>query len=270
MGRRAAGLPQEAAPVHGLPRDAEGKRPGHGGGSDAGPLARAGHDRGVQGGRGYLRTEAHQRGRRGRAGHAGGGAEIQARGAGGDAAPEHAAPDRGAADRAGGEARDDRARGDLFLWRRAAEPGNAGAGTGDAGLGVLDGAGAADAVQPGHPARLAVVHGIRQRHHRGHGNPHVRHGALVHGSGLAEAHIVVRRAAHSEGREERHPRYADRHVRVRQRGRGLAASALRALGGPELSVGRHALRREGHAEGRGVRLRFHSGRDAASSRFTKT
>jgi predicted dehydrogenase len=67
------------------------------------------------------------------------------------------------------------------------------------------------------------------------------------------------RVAHSQGRQIRHRRHPDRHVRVRQPRHRLAASPLRSAGGSELPVGRHAVWRARHFEGRGDGLRFYSG-----------
>ena len=96
-----------------------------------------------------------------------------------------------------GQARHHRTRGDLSP---TAGPGHcraARARARHAGLGFLDRPRAHDALQPRYPAQLARLHGVRQRHHRRHGNPHVRHGALVHGPGLAEAHFFLRRVPRS-------------------------------------------------------------------------
>ncbi len=62
------------------------------------------------------------------------------------------------------------------------------AAAGDPRLRDVDRPGADAAVQQDHPPRqLAQLHGIRQRHHRRHGHPHDRHGALDDGPGLAQA-----------------------------------------------------------------------------------
>ena len=44
-----------------------------------------------------------------------------------------------------------------------------------------------------HPQGLAAIHGVRQRNPGRHGDPHVRHDALVPRSGLAEAHQLIGR-----------------------------------------------------------------------------
>ena len=75
-------------------------------------------------------------------------------------------------------------------------------------------------------ARLARLHGIRQRHRRRHVRPHARHDALDAGPRLAEAHRIDRRHPGSQGQQGEHHRHAARHLRLRRSQGGLAASLL--------------------------------------------
>ena len=73
------------------------------------------------------------------------------------------------------------------------------------------------AVQPDRPpARLAGVHGVRQRHRRRHVHPHARHGPLDARPGLAEAGRLDRRHPRRQGEQGQHLRHADRHLRLRR------------------------------------------------------
>ena len=89
-GRRAPGVEKGPAHVPRLSRDARAEGPRHRPHRDARPLACAADDRGGQGRRRCLRAEADQRRHHRRPGNAGGGAQIQTRRAGGNAAPQHA------------------------------------------------------------------------------------------------------------------------------------------------------------------------------------
>ena len=91
----------------------------------------------------------------------------------------------------------------------------------------VDRPGADAAVQRARPpARLAGVHGIRQRHRRRHVHPHARHGPLDARPRLAEADQLDRRHPGRQGEQGEHHRHADRHVRLRRPERRLAAPHL--------------------------------------------
>ncbi len=82
------------------------------------------------------------------------------------------------------------------------------------------------------PARLAGVHGIRQRHRRRHVRAHARHGPLDARSGLAQAHQLLRRHPGGQGQQGQHHRHADRHLRLRRHCRSsgrIAPGATRPI-----------------------------------------
>ena len=56
----------------------------------------------------------------------------------------------------------------------------------------------------GAPARLARLHGVRQRHRRRHVHPHARHGALDARPGHAHAHRLDRRHPRRQGEQGEH------------------------------------------------------------------
>ncbi len=102
-------------------------------------------------------------------GDAGGGAQVQARRAGRDAAPQHAAPHpRQGSDHQGRQARHRRAGRDLLLLPHAGDAESARwTGARQPGLRDVDRPGADAALQLARPpAQLARVHGVRQRHRR--------------------------------------------------------------------------------------------------------
>ena len=118
--RRAPGVEEAAAHLRGLPQDARREGPRHRPDRHARPLARARHDRRRARPAPCLLPEADQRGRCGRPGHARRRAQVQARGAGRHAAPQHAALDRSARpDRPRGQTRQGGTRRDLLLLPHA-------------------------------------------------------------------------------------------------------------------------------------------------------
>ena len=194
-----------------------------------GPLARAADDRRGEGGGRRLRAEADQRGRRRGPGDARRRAQAQARRAGGHAAPQHAAPDRGPRHHhQGREAGQGRPGRDLLLLPHARDGEPAGHRPArKPRLRDVDRPGADAALQrAGPPARLAGVHGVRQRHRGRHVHPHVRHGALDAGPRLAEAHQLLGRHPRGQGEQGEHHRHADRDVRFRRPAGRLDASHL--------------------------------------------
>ena len=82
--------------------------------------------------------------------------------------------------------------------------------------------------------------------------------------GMADAHQLVRRHPRRQGEQGEHHRHADRDVRLRRPAGGLDAPHLGRRARSEVSVGRHLLRRQGHAEGERDGLRFHPARGRAS------
>ncbi len=222
----APAVEEEAADIHGLPRDAQGARPGHRHRGHAGPLACAADDRGRQGGDGRLGPEARQRGHRGGPGDGRRGAQVQARGAGRHAAAEHSAPDQRARQGdQGRQARHDRPGGGLLLLPDAgdAEPSGHGA-AGESRLRDVDRSGPDAPLQlPRAPAQLARLHGVQQRHRRGHVRPHARHGPVDDGSRHAATHQFSRGHPGGQGQQGEHLGFADRDVRLRQPAGGLDA-----------------------------------------------
>ena len=73
---------------------------------------------------------------------------------------------------------------------------------------------------------VARFHGVRQRDDRRHGHPHVRHGSLDDGSGLAEERVVIGRNPDQQGRQGEHLRHANRGLRLRRDQDGLESPAL--------------------------------------------
>ena len=74
-----------------------------------------------------------------------------------------------------------------------------------------------------HPAQLARLHGVRQRHRRRHVRPHARHGALDAGPRLADAHQLVGRHPGRQEEQGEHHRHPDRDLRLRRPQGGLEA-----------------------------------------------
>ncbi len=149
-----------------------------------------------------------------------------------------------------GQARPDRPGRDLLLLRHPPGQPEAGGAARDARLGLLERAGAAPALQRRRPpARLALVHGLRQRHGGRPVHPHVRHGALDARARHAEAHQQRRRAHHRPGRRLRHQRHADGDLRLRRPAGDLEPPRLGRAARQALSVGGDAPRRQGQPEG---------------------
>ena len=66
------------------------------------------------------------------------------------------------------------------------------------------------------PARLAGLHGVRQRHRRRYVRAHARHGPLDARPGLAETHQLLRRHPRGQEQQGQHHRHADRDLRLRR------------------------------------------------------
>ena len=265
---RAPGVPQEAAHLQRLSHHARREGSRYRPGRHARPLARAAHDRRRQGRRACLLPEADLRGRGGRPGDARRRAQIQTRRADRHAAAQHAAPDRSARPASCSEGKlgkvglveiycyyhmrnetnpPDTAPPDYLdynMW------------TGPAPMRPYNTHRAS--------ARLARLHGVRQRHRRRHVRPHARHDALDDGPRLAEAHRIERRHPGIQGQQGEHHRHAARHLRLRRSQGRLAAPLLGHGARPQVSLGRHLLRRQGHAAGERDELRFHARRPRRS------
>ena len=228
----------------------------------------------VQSGADVVGAEADLGGRRGRPEHGGGGAQARARGAGGHAAAQHAASDRSAqSDCPRRQARQGGAGGNLLLQRRRRRAGPARDGTArQPGLRNVDRPGADAALHSRQAsARLAPVHGVRQRDARRHGHTHVRYGALVYGPGLAQAHQLHRRHHGEDRAQGEYCGHPNRDLRLRQPRNRVAAPLLGRPGArPQVFLGRHAVRRQGDAQIERVLLRFHAGRRGAGSQSTRT
>ena len=122
----------------------------------------------------------------------------------------------------------------------------------------VDRPGADAALQLARPsARLAGVHGVRQRHRRRHVHPHARHGALDARPGLAEAHRSTGGILVRQGEQGEHHRHADGHLRLRRPDGRLAAPHLGACRPIRSIPGARPLRRQGHAQGERDELRLH-------------
>ena len=81
------------------------------------------------------------------------------------------------------------------------------------GLGDVDRPGSDAPLQPHEaPARLALVHGIRQRHRRRPVHPHARRRPLDARSGLAQDGQFLRRHHHAQGPQGEHLGHADGHL----------------------------------------------------------
>ena len=214
----------------------------------------------VKGGRRPLPPEADQRGRGRGPGHAGGRAQVRPRGTGGHAAAQHAPPHRGTErHREDGEAREGGPRRDLLLLPHAhpREPAGRGAPR-EPRLGVVHGPRPDAALQQDRaPARLARVHGVRQRHRGRHVHPHAGHRALAHGPGHAEAHRQHGRHPRGQDQQGQHHGHPDRHLRLRRPAGGLDPPHLGRPSRSEVSLGLHPLRREGHPQGQRHELRLH-------------
>ena len=135
----------------------------------------------------------------------------------------------------------------------------------------VDRPGADAAVQQAGPsARLAGLHGVRQRHRRRHVHPHARHGALDARPGLAEdasapaGGILVDKESKANITDTQTATFdfGDLQVVWQHRTWGDAAR-------PEVSVGRDDLRRQGHAQGERASATT-SRRTAAASRSART
>ena len=126
----------------------------------------------------------------------------------------------------------------------------------------VDRPGADAAVQRDRPsARLAGVHGIRQRHRGRHVHSHARHGPLDARPRLAEADRLDRRHPRRQGQQGQHHRHADGHVRLRRPGRRLAASHLgRAEPDPKYPWGATIYGDKGTLKAERPRLRLHPAR----------
>ena len=122
----------------------------------------------------------------------------------------------------------------------------------------------------GPPARVAGVHGIRQRHRRRHVHPHARHGPLDARPRLAEARSA--RPAASSCSKESKANIADTQTATFDYGDLQVVWQHRTWGDaarPEVSLGRDVLRRQGHAQGQRHQLRLHR-RWARARRSTAT
>ena len=160
--------------------------------------------------------------------------QVQARRAGGHAAAQHAPPRaRARSDRPRGQARHDRPRRDLLLLphANAGEPARHAAAAASR-LRDVDRPRAAAAIQPPRaPARVARLHGIRQRHRRRHVHPHARRGPVDARSGHADAHRLDRRHPRGQGEQGEHQRHAGRHVRLPEPARRLDPPDVRRPAG---------------------------------------
>ena len=240
-----AGIEKDSAPLLRLPRDAQGEGPRHLPRRHARPLACPGHDRRRAVRRRRVGAEAHLGRRGGRPEHGGRCPQTWTRRAGRHAAAQHAAPDRSPRpDCPRGQTGQGRIGGDLLLqrWRRRAGPARDGTAR-QPGLRNVDRPRAHAAFHSRQAsARLAPVHGIRQRHARRHGHPHVRHGPLVHGPGLAQTHLFNRRHHGEDRTQGEYCRHPDGDVRLRQSRNRLAAPLLgRRRARPQVSLGRHLV-----------------------------
>jgi hypothetical protein len=220
-----------------------------------------------------LRAEADQRRHRRRAGDARRRAQVQARGAGRHAAAQHAAPDRGARPHhPRRQARQDR------RWSRSTATTTCGR--------------ARTRPTPPRPANLdyemwtgpapmrpynALVHPRRWRAFMEYGNGIVGD-MCIHMLDMVRwmldlgwpKRLLHRRHPRAEGQQGQHHRHADGHVRLRRPQGHLDSTAPTGARRPRLSLGRHVLRRQGHAQGQREQLRLHPGRSrptTTKSRF---
>ena len=227
--RHAAGQQKAAQDLYRLPRNARQRKTGHRPYRHARPLAHAAGDRGDEGRRRSVSRKADLHGYRRGPVPGCGRQKVQSRRAGQHAAAQHAAPDRGQRkDHPRRQARQGGAGRDVLLLSHAGpRRSSRHAAPGRFRLRDVDGPGPDAAVQrSGPPARLARVHGIRQRYPRRHVRAHVRHGPFPAGPGLAQTHQLGRRQFLQRRKHRQHPRHADGHLRVRRPDADLEAPRL--------------------------------------------